>query len=297
MVVVLDRRVRPCVRGKSVKSKIRSASVRSGRGALVREEKSLSSQSVCRLLCGTQVLCTDLVGKTGSGRRRRQIVAPCFGWVSESALDMGEASRLEGGLTEALKELTCALRQGRNTDTRLARLIDGRIEDDDDVDVDDDDDDDDERSSQIARGQERKVRKKKRRRPTEHISAELGVAPLQLHAHDFDAALAAGTLFASFQAPWCSYSQNLQGTWAQAAGKLLGSVRVAVVDVSAAPDMAFRFGIRALPSLLLFHRGTVFEYSGPRSLDAIVAFAKGGFLHDSSTAFPIPPPSYHPAHK
>lgn len=261
--VVIDRRL--SVKGAS--GRIVRGTVKATTGALVRERKELSSFAVCRLLSGTQVLCG---GKCKvKGVRRRKILAPCFGWVSESALDLGKRGyRLERwppGLTEAIVDLTKALRDKEHQVLK-------ELEEDDD------------KPKKVPPRQKNPPRQKKQQPPRP-------VSPMRLDERSFDAEVLRGDCFVSFTASWCTYSRGLEPIWTEVATRL-HDVTIATIDVAAAPIIASRFGIRGLPTLLFFHRGSVFEYSGPRTLDSIIAFATGGFRL-VSTAFPFPPRMVH----
>jgi thioredoxin 1 len=62
-----------------------------------------------------------------------------------------------------------------------------------------------------------------------------------------------------FWAPWCGPCQMMGPTIDKLAGDYAGRVKVAKVNVDDAPDLATRYGIRSIPSLLFFNNGHVVD--------------------------------------
>ncbi len=62
-----------------------------------------------------------------------------------------------------------------------------------------------------------------------------------------------------FWAPWCGPCQMMGPTIDKLAGDYAGRVKVAKVNVDDAPDLATRYGIRSIPSLLFFKNGEVVD--------------------------------------
>jgi len=62
-----------------------------------------------------------------------------------------------------------------------------------------------------------------------------------------------------FWAPWCPPCRMIAPTIDALAGEYAGRVKVAKLDVDEAPDVAQRYGIQSIPSLLVFKQGKVVE--------------------------------------
>ena len=62
-----------------------------------------------------------------------------------------------------------------------------------------------------------------------------------------------------FWAEWCAPCRALAPVLEELAGEFAGRARIAKVDVDDQPELAQRYEIRAVPSLLLFRGGEVAE--------------------------------------
>lgn len=62
-------------------------------------------------------------------------------------------------------------------------------------------------------------------------------------------------VLADFWAEWCAPCKMMAPAFAQAAATLEPRLRFAKVDTEAAPDAAARYGIRGIPTLILFRGG------------------------------------------
>lgn len=85
----------------------------------------------------------------------------------------------------------------------------------------------------------------------------LDAAPVELDAATFDKFIARNDLpvVVDFWAEWCGPCKMMAPVFAQAAREQRGRFRLAKLDTEASPDIAGRFGIRSIPTLVLFRGG------------------------------------------
>lgn len=74
-----------------------------------------------------------------------------------------------------------------------------------------------------------------------------------------------------FWAPWCGPCRMMSPVIAEAAKALRTSVCVAKVNTEDEPDLAARFGIRSIPTLMLFRNGKMLrQQSGASNLPSLM---------------------------
>lgn len=78
-----------------------------------------------------------------------------------------------------------------------------------------------------------------------------------------------------FWAPWCGPCLQMAPEFEAAAARLEPGMRLAKLDTQAHPDLAAPYGIRGIPTMILFRRGReIARTSGAMSAGAIVQWAE-----------------------
>ena len=100
----------------------------------------------------------------------------------------------------------------------------------------------------------------------------------ELTIENFDATIQKGKTVVDFWAAWCGPCKMMAPNFDAAAAELSGKVTFGKVDVDAEGELAERFGVMSIPTIIFFEDGEIVEqFAGARSKEDLLASVKDVF--------------------
>ena len=95
---------------------------------------------------------------------------------------------------------------------------------------------------------------------------------IELTAADFDATVAEGVTLVDFWAPWCGPCRMIAPVIEELAEEFDGKAKICKVNTDEEQDIAVKYGIRSIPTILFFKDGEIVEQMvGAASKDAFAS--------------------------
>jgi thioredoxin 1 len=82
---------------------------------------------------------------------------------------------------------------------------------------------------------------------------------LELNASNFEEAIAEGTAVVDFWAPWCGPCRMLAPVIEELAADFDGKAKICKVNTDEEQDIAVKYGIRSIPTILFFKDGELVD--------------------------------------
>ncbi|MDD3323569.1 MAG: thioredoxin [Sulfurospirillaceae bacterium] len=82
---------------------------------------------------------------------------------------------------------------------------------------------------------------------------------IELNASNFDATIADGTVLVDFWAPWCGPCRMIAPVIEELAQDFDGKAKICKVNTDEEQEVAIKYGIRSIPTLLFFKNGKLVD--------------------------------------
>lgn len=82
---------------------------------------------------------------------------------------------------------------------------------------------------------------------------------IDLDAANFDATIKEGTVLVDFWAPWCGPCRMLAPVIEELAEEFEGKAKICKVNTDEEQDVAVKYGIRSIPTILFFKDGELID--------------------------------------
>jgi len=82
---------------------------------------------------------------------------------------------------------------------------------------------------------------------------------IELNASNFDSTVAGGVALVDFWAPWCGPCRMIAPVIDELAGDFDGKAKICKVNTDEEQDVAIKYGIRSIPTILFFKNGELVD--------------------------------------